>query len=377
MIKRNVLIGNGVNIAFSENDDYKNYKIIERLMSNLENNKYEPIFQNTIDSNELASILIGLNDVFKTKIDCITTLQWTDNEDELMTLLEIAKRYKGKSKEILDIGMEDYFFVLKLFNNSLGSNKADINDVFLGLKWLFLDSIYNDGKIENLYLKMNNYSKELLNYDNIFTLNYDTNIDKLVSEKSVYHLHGSFGILNDTYNPETILGRINQEKDNPATIINGFEHLFCNAVMGYSGSYKLDFIQTPAKGNIGIESMVSKLSNPINNEALAIYQQWKNSSNHSEIIHAKSIDVKIQNPQLKYTEYPINTFKSISGVLDIIGLSPNNDSHIFDMINKNPNIKKINYFGTNPADIAIIKDVISKPVEYRNVLKYWDKIKNN
>lgn len=375
MIERNVLIGNGVNIAFSENNDYKNFKILERLMFKLETNKYEHVFKNIVSSEDLKDVLIGLNDIFKSKINCITTLQLTDNMDEMKTLLEISERYKNKSRDLVDVGIEDYFFVLKLFNNSLGDEKVNIHDVFTGLTWLFLDAIYNDGKIENLYLKMNNYTTELLKYKNIFTLNYDTNIDKLIPEKNVYHLHGSFDILNDTYNPETILGYINQEKDNPESIVNGFKHIYCNAIMGYSGKYKMSLLQKPEEGNCGIEKMVYELSNN-NDDAIDTYYRLKNSSDESKVIAAKSIDAKIKNPKLRYTEYPIKAFKSISGDLDIIGLSPNNDSHIFDMINKNSDIKKINYFATNPADINSIKKIISKPVQYLNVIKYWDKINN-
>lgn len=376
MRERNILIGNGVNIAFSENDDYKNYKIIERLINNLESDKYNPIFENIISCNELKNILVGLNDLFKTKMNDITTFGWTENEDEMRTLIEISKRYSGKSQNLLDIGMEDYFFMLKLFNNSLGEDKANIDDVFLGLKWLFLDSIYNNGKIENLYLKMNCYHNELCNYKNIFTLNYDTNIDKLVNEKKVYHLHGSFDTLNDTYLPNTILGCMNQQKNNPQNVINGFEHIFCNAIMGFSGTYKMKLMRKPADGNKGIESMVSKLNNPFDVEASAIYNQWKNSTDPFEISLAQSVDIKIKNPSLKYTEYPIEKFKSIAGNLDIIGLSPNNDSHIFKMINENQNINKITYFAINPKDVEVIKKVVSKPVEYRNVIKYWKKIKS-
>lgn len=373
MIEHNVLIGNGVNIAFSENDDYKNYKIIERLMSNLNTKDYGPIFNNIVDSEDLRNLLIGLNDVFNTKINCITSFQLTKDMDEMLTLLEISKRYKNKPKGLLDISMEDYFFVLKLFNNSLGDKMANENDIFTGLKWIFLDSIYNDGKIENLYLKMNNYTSELLKYKNIFTLNYDTNIDKLVPDKNVYHLHGSFNILNDTYNPETILGYINQESDNPQNIIDGYKHIYCNAIMSYSGEHKNNILENPSNSNIGLEGFIYHLLLK-NDEYLRCYRESQNSSNESQIFLAKSIDAKLKKPHLKHTEYPINQFKSIGGVLDIIGLSPNNDSHIFNMINQNSKIKKINYFGTNPKDINNIKRIISKPVVYRNVFKYWDKI---
>ena len=49
-----------------------------------------------------------------------------------------------------------------------------------------------------------------------------------------------------------------------------------------------------------------------------------------------SIILKVNNEDLQFEEqYPINEFKSISGELKIVGLSPNNDTHIFEIIKLN------------------------------------------
>ena len=43
-MERSILIGNGINIAFSKNDDYKNFSIIERMQNNINDNRYDDVF---------------------------------------------------------------------------------------------------------------------------------------------------------------------------------------------------------------------------------------------------------------------------------------------------------------------------------------------
>lgn len=108
------------------------------------------------------------------------SLKLTEDEEEMRTLIDIARRYNQKPQELINVGIEDYFFVMKLVYNKVGDSEfTPINSLYDGLKMLFLDSIYNDGAIEELHSKMGCYSKELQRYNEIFTVNYDTNIDKL------------------------------------------------------------------------------------------------------------------------------------------------------------------------------------------------------
>ena len=52
-------------------------------------------------------------------------------------------------------------FVMKMVFNKVGDSQTPINLLYDGLKYLFLDAIYNDGQIETLYKTMNLFSKEL------------------------------------------------------------------------------------------------------------------------------------------------------------------------------------------------------------------------
>lgn len=370
--EKNVLIGNGINIAFSKNDDYKNYSIIERLTKYLCTDRYNDVFQGSITSAELQGMLNKLNEFFNDMLKGIAALRLAQNEDELKTLVDIARRYHKKSKDLLSVGLEDYFFVMKMVFNKVGDEATPINSLYDGLKYLFLDAIFNDGKIENLYTTMQSYAYELGKYSRIFTVNYDTNLDKL-THRPVYHLHGSFNILDDTYCPETVIGYLAQNKPNPPTVIEAKKHLYCNAIMAFSGQRKMEIMDTYRNANIGLDNLVSRMSNPLDLEAQQKYEQLKTSTIANDIFAYHSITARLAHPELKNTEYPIDELKSAKGEFHIIGISPNNDSHLFGIINSNPNITKVMYFSASDEDTAAANKVITKPLKIRNVFKYWNK----
>lgn len=370
---KNILVGNGINIAFSRNDDYKNYAIIERLTRYLRTDRYDDVFHGSITSAELLELLNSLNEYFNKMLKGISALKLTQTNDELLTLVDISKRYHSKSKDLLSVGIEDYFFVMKMVFNKFGDEQTPINLLYDGLKYLFLDSIYNDGKIETLYTAMAPFGKELEKYSKIFTVNYDTNLDKLTKSK-VYHLHGSFDVLDDTYKSDTIIGYIAQAKDNPPTVVMGKEHLFCNAVMAFSGQRKLEIINTYSNGNKALSTMITRLNDPVDREAKAKLENLKNATDENNQFAYKSICAKLEHPELGYTEYPFGDFQSIQGELHIIGMSPNNDSHLFTAINDNPNITRVVYFSAGDEDTLAAQKVIKKPLQIRNVFKYWKSI---
>ncbi|WP_432719117.1 hypothetical protein [Pectinatus frisingensis] len=366
MIERNLLIGNGINIEFSGNDDYKNYKIIERLTQNICTNKYYDVFQGTLNQDDLKKMIILLNEEFNKIAETgKISSTWLKTKSDCQTLMEILARYHGESQNILSIGMEDYFFIMRLLNNSVGNTDDTMETLFQGLRYLFLDAIYNNGEIETLYEKMNCYKKELLKYKNIFTINYDANIDKLTN-KRIFHLHGSFNVLDDTYRPETIIGYLALQ-NHSLKVIPKLKHIYCNGIMGYSGEYKMERMERYSSGNMAI----NKLMHLSDQEREQYYTQLKSSTKESDIYVAKVIKACLAHPELKYNEYPIKQFENINGELHIIGMSPNNDSHIFKMINENPHISNIVYFSANDDDTKNIQKVINKTVQIRNIFKYW------
>lgn len=344
MLKRNVLFGNGVNIEFSNSDEYKNYEILQRMCNNLEEEgRYEDVFEGTVKAEDMKGFMEGLNEWFKNKaLKGIGALRWIDNEDEMFALLEMSKRYKGKNPDVLEIGLEDYLLGLKLFNASYGEDALNFQTLYQGITLLMLDAIYNDGKIEEIYKNMECMRDELKKYNNIFTLNYDSNIDMLV-EKTVYHLHGSFARLHHEYRPETFKGWaiLQCGKTLPKYIV-GKEYLYSDAIFGFSGKDKL--------------------------ERMKEYNKVYDEPSVQKII--------LYHPELEKPKYPIDEFKQIDGELHMIGVCPNNDSHIFQMINDNSNIKRIVYYSASSDDSKRIQQILNKPVTIRDVFKYWKKIKN-
>lgn len=75
------------------------------------------------------------------------------------------------------------------------------------------------------------------------------------------------------------------------------------------------------------------------------------------------------------TESPLaqayNEFCSINGVLEIIGLAPANDEHLFIAINNNPNITHIVYYYYDENDIFEIPHHIKKSVSFKKVQNLW------
>lgn len=370
---KSILVGNGINIAFSKNDDYKNYEVINRLARYLLTDRYDDVFGKAISSSELRQILEQLNLFFNDMLSNIASIRLTGTADELNTLVDISRRYHMKSKDLVSVGIEDYFFVMKMVFNRLGDDKTPIHSLYDGLKYLFLDSLYNDGAIQQLYKQMACFEKELSNYDEIFTVNYDNNLDQITS-KTVHHLHGSFLVLDDTYKSDTVIGYLAQQKPKPPTVIKGKEHLYCNAVMAFSGARKLEIIETYSNSNAALDTIVSRLNNPNDHEAHEYIARIKTSSDPNHIISWKSIEARLNNPSLRNTEYPIDLFKSISGEIHILGLSPNNDSHLIQIINDNPNIKKIIYFSASDDDSTAARRVFKKELAIENVFDYWGKL---
>ena len=87
---------------------------------------------------------------------------------------------------------------------------------------------------------------------------------------------------------------------------------------------------------------------------------WKFTDNEILKNMYDSIILKVNNEDLQFEEQnPINEFKSISGELKIIGLSPNNDTHIFEIVNNNGNLKEVIYYYYDETECEVIKSLLS------------------
>ena len=71
--------------------------------------------------------------------------------------------------------------------------------------------------------------------------------------------------------------------------------------------------------------------------------------------------------------YGIDVFRKMEGSLDIIGMSPCNDSHLFLEMDWS-NLHNINYYYKTDADRNTLRGMLKKPVTFVSVDKLWKKI---
>lgn len=308
--KRNILVGNGININFGGYDTYSNSAILRRMFNNIKAEKYSKLFPDN-NSDEIMTMFNELRDLL------LNIEHWKFPEQYLFLGMEKQriKRQYTKDSKLEDIGMEDYFIALE------GVRRPDDTKEFYAsmhrdLMMLMLDAIYNDGHINEIeYGK--SFGKYLNHFDNIFTTNYDSNLDKYV--KGVKHLHGDFRVLSPEYDAHSEYSRTYPEQSKASTVLPEFLHVYSNAIMSW---YWLE-----------------KRGEWFGNESV----------------------------------YGADVFnEKMTGNLEIIGISPCNDEHLFYIINKSQ-LNHVVYYYYSSDDLALAKNKIKKPVEFCNVEKIWNK----
>ena len=122
----------------------------------------------------------------------------TEDPDTIEAIEDFKKRYTQKVTLPHEIMLEDWLLLVRVFF-LMNSDLMQVSQgAIQGFEQLLLDSIYNDGKLQELHQNMNKDVKRFFNgYDKVFTLNYDNNIESL-THKNVYHLHGDFSVLSNT-----------------------------------------------------------------------------------------------------------------------------------------------------------------------------------
>ena len=350
MVQHSVLIGNGINIQFSDNkEEYKNRSIILRALNNMKSGKYTEAFDNIVDPDLMYNGIVDLvdwrNDFLYKGLNFQKAI---NSDDEFDSFFNTLFRYKNKKLKPEDIIMEDYFLLYDLFNNYFikkhkDSQKIDIKYIYFALLLIFTDAIYNDGKIELIYQNMSTFVNEIDKFDNIFTINYDNNLDK-ITNKPVYHLHGDFNTLQDRFIPSTVLGYINSHSNRPVAYLENLKHAYSNTVMGFSGSEKVKYINYFNEASMALNIFIERLRNPNDTEIHSEYERLKKSTKEIDKYALLMIETKLSHPELTYTEYPLTKFSDIEGWLSIIGMSPNNDNHLIEQINNNKKLTKVIYY---------------------------------
>lgn len=311
-MERNILFGNGINIEFGGFDSYSNKAIMGRLMENIRSDKYRDIFRG-LSKSELLESINGLVNIVK------DISKWANCADGLFMIMEIdrIKNSYDENTMIEDIGLEDIFIALELLSNKYKDDEQFRHKINRELQMLMLDAIYNNGNI-NAIDYTNKMQDVLSKYSRVFTINYDTNLDRYC--KSVKHLHGCFDSLAPEYDANSSFVQENPDRDLSRNVIKGYEYMFSNTIMSWYWLEK--------------------------------YGQW---------IDCEDI-------------FGADAFKNMSGHLDIVGMSPCNDEHLFLMINQSQ-LKNITYYYRSDKDRTSMGKKIKKPITYTHVDKFWAKVK--
>jgi hypothetical protein len=226
--------------------------------------------------------------------------------------------------------------------------------------------MYDEGRIQKIHELLNASTKENLHhlfnqFDTIFTVNYDCNVE-MIADKPIYYLHGDFNTLHDQYNPGSLLGRMYLERGAQNPVTEKTKHIYCNGIMGIFEN-----------GQFGVEQLLQKINVGLTSEEEEKLEEMRISQDDKVRFAYDLIQTKKKHPDLNFNQYPSNIFKNIAGEMFIVGLSPNNDEHIWKMLQKNAGLQKIKYYYKSEQDKLSVEDlypgmdIITIPVE-----RFWE-----
>lgn len=360
---KSVLLGNGIDIQFG-GKAYSNRFIMSRIIFGAQTGKYDPLFDGTISGDEIASVFKGFlplaNAILAGMYDTIP------DENVLIAIQDFQKRFAWKKafNKYYEIPLEDWFMLMQVFYFDHPDIADQMGSAKQAVARIVLDAIYNDGRIQLLYKTMGKQVRRFFcGFDNIFTLNYDNNIENLC-KKQVYHLHGDFSVPMDCENPQMAQGycRISSGK---SVVVPNYEHCFCNALLDYSGELKYNI----AKMNVTYSRFLEEARNMDHDSPE--YQRAIETIKKKVPESIAWIDAYCEHPELHAaTDYHFSELSSLTGELHVIGMSPQNDSHIFRCIEES-NVDKVVFYryGSEPVKLPL-----SKKVEVADVTKLWKEL---
>lgn len=371
---RSILIGNGFNIEIG-GEEYLNRSIINRVLNNVKTKDYATkLFENSITNAELEALLPGMYDQLRRILCGEYDGVITDSEDKAL-ISTLKSRYNIKNVRIENVGMEDYFIILRLYHKLYNDNEGMIRSTHDGFCWMFLDAVYNEGKIQNLFNQMDPETREfckkrLDEFDSVFTTNYDCNIEK-ISGTIIYYLHGDFSTLWDQYDPTTLIGYCWLKEGNKNPVNGSNNYIYSNALMGFSGSYKEHVMDILENGQKGVEYVLELYKNNVSNLEKTI-EKYRCSKTEEERRTYHMLLALRENPELCIHRYPMKEFKHLKGELYLLGISPSNDEHIWNAILKNPDLTKIVFYYHRETSKQKMQEMFSDVrLVYKSEKEFW------
>lgn len=190
-MESNLLVGNGINIQFDKTE-YTMQKIVLRILKNFDRDDFPSHI--IVDFPYLLKNYIGQLFLESRKMISGQYDKVAFSSAEKESLVAFKHRYSSQvnSLRITDIGFEDYYLIHDLFCHKTGTHNPDQFYIREAMRIAYLYSIFNDGKLNQLHtLYPLNFIDYLAQFDNIFTTNYDSNIESAI-HREIFHIHGQF-----------------------------------------------------------------------------------------------------------------------------------------------------------------------------------------
>ena len=373
---KNILVGNGINIQY-DNTNYTTKNIVLRMLTDLDSEDYPCDYivdDPMLLKSYMGKLFLAAREAIDGEFDRYTTC--TAERDGLKAFND-SYNDKKKSLRIADIGFEDYYLIHDLLCHKIGIHNPEQFTIREALKMAYFHSIYNHGNLNLLYQQYDDKLAVFLKtFDNIFTTNYDSNLES-VTGKKIYHIHGQFDRLSETYNSSSFRNHLN---DNPLEGIKNepeYQYLHSTALSTYCGDYKKYQINQNALANEAIKKMVTGYQTI--ESVRKDVDSWEYVDNQLTVNLGQAIKLKVANPDLHFQEdYSIKEFQEITGELTIFGLSPYNDYHLFEIIN-NAALEKCIFYYYNASECERIKLLLSqlnaeKKLTFQSVKKFWEEL---
>lgn len=362
---KNLLVGNGLVIQFG-GADYTNSSIILRSLRKIASGN----FPSHLYPNECADLLKALHReysvILKGKYDRYAIASF-----EKSALDSFKYRYSSRPKlKIDEIGLEDYFLIFELLHNKLGIGNPDRYNHRGVLRRMFLDSIFNNGDIQILH---NNFPSTLSNFfekfDVVFTTNYDNNLEHSCN-KDIYHLHGSFHVLDEIYDKNSFRNQLSEDLLDSEKVDPSFIHLYSNCLVSYVSDLKAYSMNQADLANSAMDKFAEAYRT--DESARSQIENWENADPITRRL-AEAIRKKASDPTLLHRQqYSAKKLGEITGSLSIVGLSPYNDNHVFAQINDNEGITSIKYYYFNKHEFKEIRSLLDRhEVEATDVRELW------
>lgn len=262
---KNLLVGNGANIQFDPHS-YSTKQIVLRVLKNFERDDFPEhviVKPKYLLRNYLGILFLEIPSIIEGKYD-----KYANNTAERDSLKSFKEQYSEsqRRKKITDIGFEDYYLIHDLLCHKCRIFNPEQYYIREALKLAYVFSVYNDGELNKLYEKYpRGYIDYLSEFDNIFTTNYDSNIE-LASGKKVYHIHGQFDMLDDVYNKGSFRNQLPDAPVNDVILDKKFLFLYSNVISTHCGDYKEFFVKQSTLANEAIKKFAESYCSDINQQ---------------------------------------------------------------------------------------------------------------